>query len=197
MWLSRGETPDITLYGNGSLWMCEQHETTILELNVYSEEICIWSKRQCFILEWPAAWLTYNGLSSFVSYGAKIWKLLPVPYKMGVSFDTLKSLIKTWSGPTCKCTAICIQLFFPIIAMYNNLKNVKKLVYGLRWSIVHDYDFCFLHLSENSLHFLMANVVCSCVKPARNEVYLILMKWPWEIWVKSTGIKLKQTYNTM
>ena len=45
---------------------------------------------------------------------------------------------------------------------------------GLIWSTVHDYDFCFLHLSENSLCFRTANVVCSFVKPTQNKVYLIL-----------------------
>ena len=50
----------------------------------------------------PEAQLKNYGHKYFKSYGAKIWNLFPAPYKMGVSFDTFKNMIKTWSGPTCK-----------------------------------------------------------------------------------------------
>ena len=44
------------------------------------------------------------------------------------------------------------------MAIYNRL-FVLNWCCGLKWSILHDYDFCFLHLSENSLCFCTANVV--------------------------------------
>ena len=60
------------------------------------------------LLERPAAWLTNHGLKSFKGYDAKIWNLLPAPYEMWVSFDTFKNMIKTWSGPTSKCSVCCL-----------------------------------------------------------------------------------------
>ena len=69
---------------------------------------CTYDLRDNSLLERPAARLTNFGLKSFKSYGAKIWNLLPAPYKMGVSFDTYKNMIKTWSGPTCKCSVCCL-----------------------------------------------------------------------------------------
>ena len=69
---------------------------------------CPYDLRDNSLLERPAARLTNYGLKSFKSYGAKIWNLLPATYKMGVSFDTFKNMIKTWSGPTCKCSVCCL-----------------------------------------------------------------------------------------
>ena len=60
------------------------------------------------LLERPAARLTKYGLKSFKSYGATIWNLLPATYKIGVSFDTFKHMIKAWSGPNCKCSVCCL-----------------------------------------------------------------------------------------
>ena len=45
---------------------------------------------------------------------------------------------------------------------------------GLIWSAVHNYDFCFLHLSENNLCFRTTNVVLFICKPTQNKVYVIL-----------------------
>ena len=51
---------------------------------------CTYDLRDNYLLERPAARLTNYGLKSFKSYGFKIWYLLPAPYKVGVTFDTLK-----------------------------------------------------------------------------------------------------------
>ena len=69
---------------------------------------CTYDLSDNSLLEWPAARLTNHSLKSLKSYGAKIWNLLPAIYKMGVSFDTFKNMIKTWSGPTCKCSVCCL-----------------------------------------------------------------------------------------
>ena len=50
--------------------------------------------------------LTNYCLKSFESYGARVWNLLPAPCWMGVSFNTFKNVIKTWSGPTWKLTSL-------------------------------------------------------------------------------------------
>ena len=77
-------------------------------------------------------------------------------------------------------SAVSLELDFPSKCMYNNLPNhnclfVLNCCFGFIWSTVHDYDFCFLHLSRNSLCFRTANVVLFiCKKTTRNEVYLIL-----------------------
>ena len=69
---------------------------------------CTYDQRDNSLLERPAARLTNYGFKSFKSYGAKIWNLLLATYKMGLSFDTFKNMIKTWSGPTCKCSVCCL-----------------------------------------------------------------------------------------
>ena len=69
---------------------------------------CTYHVRDNSLLERPAVRLTSYGLKSFKSYGAKIWNLLPATHKLGVSFDTFKNMIKTWSGPTCKCSVCCL-----------------------------------------------------------------------------------------
>ena len=69
---------------------------------------CRCDLRDNSLQERPAARLTNYGFKSFKSYGAKIWNLLPATYKMGASFDTFKNMIKTWSGPTCKCSVCCL-----------------------------------------------------------------------------------------
>ena len=60
------------------------------------------------LLKKSVARLTNYSLKFFKSYGANIWNLLPAPYKMEVAFDTFKNMIKTWSGPTCKCSVCCL-----------------------------------------------------------------------------------------
>ena len=75
---------------------------------LFTPKKCTYDLRDNFLLERPATRLTNYGLKSFKSYGAKIWNLLPATYKMGVSIDTFKNMIKTWSGPTCKCSVCCL-----------------------------------------------------------------------------------------
>ena len=65
---------------------------------------CPYEFRNKKILDRPATKLTNYGLKSFKSYGAKIWNLLPSSYKTEITVDEFKNIIKTWSGPTCKCT---------------------------------------------------------------------------------------------
>ena len=87
---------------------------------------CLYDLRGSSRLERPAARLTKYGLKSVKSYGVKIWNLLPATYTMGRSFGTLKNMIKTWSGNV--VSAVCLQLDFPIISMYNNLTSHNCLL---------------------------------------------------------------------
>ena len=90
---------------------------------------CTYDLRDNSLLERPAARLTNFGLKSFKSYGAKIWNLLPATYKMGVSFDTFKNMIKAClDQPANVVSAVCLQLDFPIISMYNNLTSHNCLL---------------------------------------------------------------------
>ena len=140
---------------------------------------CTYDLRNNSLLERPAAPLADYGFRSFQSYGAKIWNLLPIPYTMGVSFYTFKNMIKTWSGPACKCS-VCYLLQLDI---YDNLINhncvfVLNWRCGFIWSIMHGYDFCFLHLSENILCYRTANVVLFIRKTGmKYSLSCLILNW--------------------
>ena len=64
----------------------------------------------------------------------------------------------------CSVCCVCLQGDFPSICMFDNLTNHNCLYLlnwgcGLIWSSLHNYDFCFLHLSENSLYVCANSVV--------------------------------------
>ena len=86
---------------------------------MFTLQSCTYDLRDNSVLERPAARLTNYGLKSFNSYGAKIWNLLPAAYKIWVSFDTFKNMIKTWSGPTCKCSVCCLFTTWLTIRSYS------------------------------------------------------------------------------
>ena len=46
---------------------------------------------------------TKYGKQSFRYFGSHLWNNLPFSIKKNQDIKTFKSLIKTWSGPTCKC----------------------------------------------------------------------------------------------
>ena len=125
---------------------------------------CTYYLRDRSLLDRSAARLTDCSLKSLKIYGAKMWNWPLALYKIGVSFDAFK----TWSKlgleqPANVVSAVCLQLDFPIIAMYNNLTNHNCLFVliwwcGLIWSTMCDYVFCYLHLSGNSLYFRTANI---------------------------------------
>ena len=99
-----------------------------------------------------------------------------------IKWDCHLTHSKTWSAldqPANVVYAVCLQLEFPIISMYSILTNhncsfVLNWCCGLIWSIVHDYDFCCLHLSENNFCFRTANGDLFICKTTRNEVGHIL-----------------------
>ena len=48
--------------------------------------------------------VTY-GIKSLRYFGAKLWNDLPTELKSSCSLDDFKSILNTWSGPTCSCEA--------------------------------------------------------------------------------------------
>ena len=87
-----------------------------------------------------------------------------IKWGAGVSFDTFKNITKTCHDqPVNVVSVVCLQLDF-LISMYSNLisyncLSVLNWCCGLLWRTMHDCNFCFLDLSENSLCFHTANVV--------------------------------------
>ena len=93
---------------------------------------------------------------------------------------------KTWSKhglyqPANVWSSVCLQLDFRIISMYivslqincYNCLSVLNCCCGLILSTVYDYDFCFLHLSENSVYFRTANVLFICKTDTKYNLYII------------------------
>ena len=64
------------------------------------------------ILEGSKSNTTKYGLKSFRNYGTKIWNLLPNNCKSAVSLADFKNMIKSWNGPSCKCS-VC-SMFLPL-----------------------------------------------------------------------------------
>ena len=49
------------------------------------------------------------GTNTLRSLGPKIWNNLPTEIKNSENLSTFKTLIKTWSGPSCKCGICCLN----------------------------------------------------------------------------------------
>ncbi len=47
--------------------------------------------------------ITY-GRNTFSYYGSHVWNNLPNNVKCNVSYETFKTLLKEWEGPTCTCS---------------------------------------------------------------------------------------------
>ena len=80
--------------------------------------------RENSILERSAVPLTNYGPKFYKRYGAEIRNLLLASYEMGVPFDTFKNIIKTWPGPTCKCSVCCL------LTTWLSYRKCKDYVYG-------------------------------------------------------------------
>ena len=101
---------NMVLRGWNSSFYAEQYMFSMIEWNVYIEEMYIWSKKQFPYGKTNSTTYTLWSQIFQNGYGAKIWNLLPASYisRMGVSFDILRNMNKTWSGPTCKCSVCCL-----------------------------------------------------------------------------------------
>ena len=71
------------------------------------------TRDKCKLIQPLKRTLTY-GLRSFQYYGAHVWNILPINIKAAQSLHELKSLIKSWPGPTCSYH-ICPFLVWLII----------------------------------------------------------------------------------
>ena len=47
------------------------------------------------------------------NYGVKIWSLIPVSYKMGMSFDTFKGMTRSWPRLSCQWIICCLLTILP------------------------------------------------------------------------------------
>ena len=72
---------------------------------MFTRKECPCALRDSSILVRPKVKLTQYGLKFFKSCCAKIWNILPTSYKADISLDEFKTLIKSWDGPKCKCSA--------------------------------------------------------------------------------------------
>ena len=130
------------------LWMYEKYESTILEWNVYPEEMYIWPKRQ-----FPSERSTTYKLL-FQIFQKLCCQKYGTYSQHHIKWGHHLIHSKTWSKlgldqPANVVSAVCLQLNFPIISTINNLTNHNCLLMlnwrcGLILSTAHDYDFCFL-----------------------------------------------------
>ena len=70
-----------------------------------------YSFRYSNILDVPRVRTSTYGKKSFKYASAVLWNELPESLRIESNFTHFKSLISTWNGKTCKCTACSIQLF--------------------------------------------------------------------------------------
>ena len=77
---------------------------------MFTMKKCPYNFRDTSILERSKSNTTRYGLKSFRNYGAKIWNLLPNNCKSAVSLDDFKNMIKSWNGPSCKCSVCSMFL---------------------------------------------------------------------------------------
>ena len=64
----------------------------------------------------PLKRTTTYGLRSFQYYGAHVWNMLPINIKTAHSLHEFKSLIRSWTGPTCSCH-ICTALLWLMLLL--------------------------------------------------------------------------------
>ena len=58
----------------------------------------------------PLKRTTGFGIKSFAYYGTHLWNMLPIDIKSTVTLSSFKTLIKKWSGPTCRCSVCTLVI---------------------------------------------------------------------------------------